>query len=186
VEELSVNGQRHDIYAQVPQRYLTEFIVHGVPGPQGSKTPTGQMRRTKTGGLTPVMRESSAKVKPWRQAVAAAAEVCVLGHPNRAWFPLDGPLVVRMVFTMPKPKSAPRTRRTWPMRYPDLSKLARSTEDALTGIIWADDGRIVSYDRLSKVFPGEDSESMPETGVRIAVRYDTGYVSPSHSAMILE
>ena len=57
------------------------------------------------------------------------------------------------------------------MRRPDLSKLARSTEDALSdaGLI-ADDARIVEYERLAKVFPGEDPDALEAPGVLIVVR----------------
>ena len=83
---------------------------------------------------------------------------------------LDGPLRVRMVFTLPKPASAPKRCTTWPMRTPDLSKLARSTEDALTDAgIWRDDARVVEYSRLAKVFPGEDPEALAVPGCRITL-----------------
>src|SRR3546814_13564041 len=79
------------------------------------------------------MIESSKKVKPWRQDVKAAAEAWIVlwqrAH-ARPWSPLDGPLLVRMVFTLPKPMSAPKRRRTWPDKKPDLSKLIRPTEAA--------------------------------------------------------
>ena len=61
-------------------------------------------------------------------------------------------------------------RRTHPCRTPDLSKLARSTEDALTTAgLWRDDARVVEYTRLAKVYPGEDPESLSSPGVRIVV-----------------
>ena len=54
---------------------------------------------------------------------------------------------------------------------PDLSKLLRSTEDALTDAgLWADDARVVEYERLAKVYPGEDPEALPVPGVRIEIR----------------
>src|SRR5690348_16047198 len=93
------------------------IVVIGTPGPQGSKRHVGHGR----------MIESSKKVKPWRQDVKAAALAVRGDRP-----PIDGPVIVRMVFTLPKPASAPKRRRTWPDKKPDLSKLARSTEDALT------------------------------------------------------
>ena len=75
-----------------------------------------------------------------------------------------------MVFTLPKPSSAPKRRRTWPMRKPDLSKLARSTEDALVDAgLLADDARIVEYQRLAKVYPGEDVEALDAPGVLIVI-----------------
>lgn len=140
--------------------HIVRIVVYGNPAPQGSKKFVGMA------GGRGLMVESSKKVKPWRQDVVAAALQVRQGA-----IPLDGPLIVRMVFTMPKPASAPKRRRTWPNRKPDVSKLARSTEDALTTAgIWADDARVVEYERLAKVFPGEDPESLESTGVVIEVR----------------
>lgn len=136
------------------------IVVYGSPAPQGSKKFVGMK-----GGRGKLV-ESSNRVKPWRQDVKAAALAVRDGAA-----PLDGPLVMRMVFTLPKPSSAPKRRRTYPMRKPDLSKLVRSTEDALTdaGLI-ADDARIVEYERLAKVYPGEDPEALEAPGVRIELR----------------
>lgn len=143
---------------------MIEIIVYGTPAPQGSKKFVGT---TKTGrGL---LVESSKKVKPWRMDVKAAAELVRDQH--AALMPLDGPLLVSMVFTLPKPASAPKKRRTWPDKKPDVSKLARSTEDALSDAgLWADDARVVEYTRLAKVFPGEDPDALQSPGVRISVR----------------
>lgn len=143
---------------------MIEVIAYGMPAPQGSKKLVG---RAKDGrGL---LVESSAKVKPWRMDVKAAAEA--VRAAGSAPMPLDGPLVVSMVFTLPKPASAPKRRRTWPDRKPDLSKLVRSTEDALTDAgIWADDARVVEYARLAKVFPGEDVDALASPGVLVRIR----------------
>jgi Holliday junction resolvase RusA-like endonuclease len=139
---------------------MIEFTVYGLPAPQGSKRHVGNGR----------MIESSKKVKPWREAVKWAA---LLAREKAGMLgPLDGPLLARVVFTVPKPKSAPKTRRTWPDRKPDLSKLLRSTEDALTdaGLI-ADDARLVEFSRLAKVFPCEDADALdcPGAVIRIEV-----------------
>ena len=131
------------------------IVVYGSPAPQGSKRYVGNG----------IMIESSKHVKPWRQDVVEAAKRQFSGPA------LDAPLSVGMVFTLPKPISAPRRKRTWPMRKPDVSKLARSTEDALTTAgVWVDDSRVVEYSRLAKVFPGEDPEALDSPGVRIAIR----------------
>lgn len=106
------------------------------------------------------MVESSAKLRPWREAVKAAA--------YGAGPLLDGPLAVQMVFTLPRPKSAPK-RDTTPYRTPDLSKLARSTEDAITDAgLWSDDARVSEYVRLAKVWSGHDPDALPVPGVVIA------------------
>lgn len=142
---------------------MIAFHVYGMPAPQGSKRHVGNGR----------MIESSKKVTPWRQDVRLEATMTIAewerAH-GKKWTPLDCPLRVRMVFTMPKPASAPKKRRTYPMRTPDLSKLLRSTEDALTSAgFWKDDARVVEYARAAKVFPGEDPESLNVPGVRIVV-----------------
>ena len=135
---------------------LLTITAYGQPAPQGSKRHVG-------GG---VMIESSKAVKPWREAVKSAA----LDVRGPGWVPIDAPLAVSMVFTMPKPASAPKRRRTWPMRTPDLSKLIRSTEDALTDAgIWRDDARVVSYERTTKVYPGEGEDSLTSPGVVIRI-----------------
>jgi Holliday junction resolvase RusA-like endonuclease len=136
-----------------------KIVVYGNPAPQGSKRFMG------VHGGRGVMIESSKAVKPWREAVKYAAR-----DQNATMEPFDGPLIVRMVFTVPKPKSAPK-RRTWPCRKPDLSKLIRSTEDALTDAgIWTDDARIVQYERTAKVYPNEDPEALNTPGAVIEIR----------------
>lgn len=155
-----------EVNAEMRAQPMIRLQVYGTPAPQGSKRHVGGGR----------MIESSKKVKPWRQDVKAAAEAWL--HENGRPVPMDGPLVARMVFTLPKPKSAPKTRRTYADRKPDLSKLLRSTEDALTdaGLI-ADDARLVEFSRLAKVFPGEDPEALTSPGVVIEIE-PMGALSP--------
>lgn len=137
------------------------IIVHGDPAPQGSKKFVGLAKSTGRG----ILVESSKRVKPWRQDVVAAAQKAMEGFVT-----FDGALVVKMVFTLPKPASAPKRRRTWPNKKPDVSKLARSTEDALvTAGAVKDDARIVEYTRLAKVFPGEDPDALSSPGVLIEI-----------------
>lgn len=138
---------------------MIRISLLGSPAPQGSKKFVGT---TKTGrGL---MVESSKKVKPWRQDVKSAAEIAMAGRE-----PLDGPLVAVMTFTLPKPASAPKTRRTWPCRKPDASKLARSTEDALTDAgVWTDDARVVTL-VARKVYPNEGRNALQSPGAVIEI-----------------
>ena len=137
------------------------IIVYGDPAPQGSKKFVGMINGH---GM---LVESSKKVKPWRQDVVTAAKAAMA----EGAAPLDGNLVARMVFTLPKPASAPKRRRTYPNKKPDVTKLARSTEDALvTAGVIVDDARIVGYDRQFKVYPNEDPEALSSPGVRIEIR----------------
>ena len=60
--------------------------------------------------------------------------------------PLNGPLEVKFMFVMPRPKSKCwKTRPTPRERHfgkPDWDNLCKSTADALTGILWCDDSQI--------------------------------------------
>lgn len=162
---------------------MTELtlVVYGLPAPQGSKN---AFRNQHTGRIQQV--ESSKKVKPWRADVRTAALAALgCGCPEDCGaltpgYPLDGPLVARMVFTFTRPRSHYRTGRNAhllrdsapprPHGKPDLSKLQRSTEDALTGLAWVDDARVVDYERAAKVWAGEDPEALDAPGARITIR----------------
>jgi len=136
------------------------ITVYGQPAPQGSKKGFFNPRINRV-----QMVESSKAVKPWREAVKSA----VFDQMGDAGV-LTGPLAVEMTFTLPKPKSAPKTRRTWPDRKPDLSKLVRATEDALTdAAAWEDDARVVEC-RAAKRYPGEGSDALVRPGCLIVIR----------------
>ena len=143
------------------------ITVYGSPAPQGSKRFVGVK------GGRGVMIESSKSVKPWREAVKFAAlealeEIDIGNHPQFQG-KMVGPINVHMAFTVPKPKSAPKRLRTWPDRKPDLSKLVRSTEDALTDAgVWEDDARIVRC-VASKVYPGEGVDALHIPGAVIRI-----------------
>lgn len=143
--------------------------VYGRPAPQGSKRHVGRG----------VMIESSRHVKPWRQCVQAAAMEAI--NYRGGIYPLDGPLTVSMVFTTARPKGHYRTGRNAhllrdaaparPAVTPDLSKLLRSTEDALTDAgVWRDDALIVEYTRAAKVYVGADPDALFVPGARITIR----------------
>ena len=89
---------------------MITLTVYGQPAPQGSKRFVG----IKNG--RGMMIESSKKVRPWRQDVKRAAEEA---RESLGSLPPDTPLCVRMVFTVPKPASAPKRRRIWPNYIPD-------------------------------------------------------------------
>lgn len=118
-------------------------VEGAVPGPQGSKT------QTRWGGL----RESSKKVKPWRAAVHNEAVTAL----PVGWEALDGPLMLEVVFHLPRPKAAPKSIDIPAIRYPDTSKLVRSTEDALkTAGVFVDDARLVRLDATKRYAVGPD------------------------------
>lgn len=108
-----------------------EFQVAGIPAPQGSHK--AFMPR---GARYPVVTDDNPRTKPWRASVAYAA---MQVRPSPL---LDGPLCLTARFFLPRPKSLPK-RVQYPSRKPDLSKLIRALEDALTGVIWNDDAQVV-------------------------------------------
>jgi len=136
-----------------------------MPAPQGSKSFKGI---SKAGHA--ILAESSKAVKPWRQDVFIAAHEEMGKEHSGVELPLfRGPISITMVFTLPRPKSAPKSR-LYPDRKPDLSKLVRSTEDALTnaGVI-EDDARIVHL-IAKKGFPLTGSEMLDSPGAVIEIR----------------
>jgi len=145
------------------------IVVRGRPAPQGSKRAVprfkGKGPDKQLAGISQI--EMSPNVKTWRSDVKDAAEKAIAdtGHVR-----FEGPVRVRMVFTWDRPKSVPRRKRLRPSTQPDLSKLCRATEDALTDAgVWKDDALVVEYSRLAEVFAGEDPEAMDVPGVRISV-----------------
>lgn len=149
-----------------------KIIVHDTPAPQGSKR--GFVNRH-TGRVN--MVESSKRVAPWREAVKTAAltETARTGTTT-----LTGPVVVSIVFTMPRTKGHYRTGRnahllrdgapTAPAGKPDLDKLTRSTLDALTAAaVYRDDSQVVEL-VAAKAYPNDGREdSLPHPGAIIRV-----------------
>lgn len=144
---------------------LLTVTVYGTPVTQGSKT------RTRWG-----MRDDNAdRLKPWREAVKyAALEALTVGNIGDVAVhrpPLDGPVIVEATFTLPKPGSAPKRRRTWPIkaRSGDVDKLLRAAFDSLTDAgVWGDDAQVVEVTGR-KVYPGEHPQALHIPGAVIRV-----------------
>jgi len=134
--------------------------VRGTPVPAGSKIPRiiPRVPGTRTGPPTAfraILVDSSdmggpnrkgGRRRDWSDAIEQAARVAATGLPQ-----FEGPLQVRMVFVMPRPKShrcksgVPReSAPIYPISKPDVDKLWRLASDALTHAgVWADDSRVV-------------------------------------------
>jgi len=109
---------------QTPVDEVT-FFVTGTPVPQGSKT------AFVVGKRAVVTDQNRAKLKPWRETVAIAADLGRTFH---------GTAEVHLIFHMPKPQK-PRWRV--PATKPDIDKLERAIYDGLTdGGLIEDDARI--------------------------------------------
>lgn len=134
--------------------------VRDRPAPQGSKRFVG---RSKTG--RGIMIESSASgVGTWREAVKAAAlkTIADLGVGWSPVFPKGMPVQLTLLFVFDRPAKHYRTGRNAHLlrddapnhvvNTPDLSKLIRSTEDALTAAgVWWDDSQVVEI-RATQIY----------------------------------
>lgn len=133
------------------------FFVHGVPATAGSKRGMPIYRGKKGAkeftGHVAVVDSSGQRGKEWRTDVKNAARKAYSGPL------LNGPLRLDLGFSFARPKNhygSGRNARTLknsaPDRHvvkPDVLKLARAVEDALTGIVWVDDSQI-THEVLSK------------------------------------
>lgn len=138
-----------------PPEPLVRFFVAGVPVPKGSMR---AFRLPSSARI--VMTHANARTKPWQSAVAvAAAEARAAREGLTMHGELAGPLIVRLVFNMPRPRShygsgknAATVKKGAPVRpsgKPDIDKLARLVLDACTSVLWRDDCQVVDL-RASK------------------------------------
>ena len=108
------------------------FLVRGEAVPQGSTRafiPKGWSR--------PVITTTAKGLGAWRRLVADQAQA------HAPPVPWDVGVSVRLTFYLPRPKSEPKRRRTYPARRPDIDKCARAVLDALTSVFWDDDSRVL-------------------------------------------
>ncbi|HKB40473.1 MAG TPA: RusA family crossover junction endodeoxyribonuclease [Gemmataceae bacterium] len=121
---------------------MYEFVVPGIPIPQGSKQPWGA--------------EVNPHVKAWRQTIAAAATDMIEQ-------PLSGAIAVAADFIFPRPKNHYGTGRNaeklkvtaplWHTHAPDLDKLCRAVGDAFKGVVVRDDSQIARWTVVKRYGP---------------------------------
>ena len=116
-----------------------KLFVPGIPRPGGSKVPI------RIGNHLGV-REAGKHTAEWRSRVALAASQAW------PWPPLTCAVDLTITFRMPRPKGHYRTGRhagalkpnapRYPTGILDATKLRRSTEDALAGIVFRNDSQV--------------------------------------------
>jgi Holliday junction resolvase RusA-like endonuclease len=154
------------------------MTVLGKPAPQGSKTARPIMRKDGDGVVRPVTdkngrpivnmtEQNRDRLKPWRATVADHAVAA--GWPGLGLAMLDEAVRVQITFFFRRPDSQYGTGRnagilkdSSPL-YPektgdDLDKLARAALDALTGLVWKDDRRVVTLPIKRRYSPQERME----------------------------
>jgi hypothetical protein len=161
----TMGQQTKPMPVEAPQ--TLSFFVEGTPQTAGSKRgfahpTTGRVIITEDS-----KGDTGKRKRAWREDVREAARRAIAegdssGGLGPEWdWPTDAPLAVTFTFYRRRPKghhgsgrnagvvkdSAPRH----PTTRPDVLKLARAAEDALTGIVWHDDAVIVD-ETLRKVW----------------------------------
>ena len=129
-----------------------QFFVLGIPRPGGSKKGIYNARLKRV----LIIKAGGQNEENWRQAVSAAALQAMGDRP-----PIACAVRCDITFVMPRPKGHYRTgkhadelRENAPTEHinrPDRGKLLRSTEDAMTGIVWRDDSQVCDG-RLQKLY----------------------------------
>lgn len=117
------------------------FTVDGLPATQGSKVFVDRH----------YCKDSCARLEPWRKQVGVMARLACPWH-----VPLGGRRFdLGFVFVLPRPAAHFGTgRNRWilkesapsdPIVVPDLIKMARAVEDAMSGIVYRDDCQVCDY-----------------------------------------
>lgn len=118
------------------------FCVWGHPEPAGSKRAF-----PKRGGSGFVVVDDNPKSGAWKRKVGVTGKEVqrLTGYPM-----LTGAVAIKVTFRRVRPGShftskgnLRPTAEEWPITRPDTTKLLRGVEDALTGVLWDDDARIV-------------------------------------------
>ena len=132
------------------------FFVHGQPAPAGSKRAFTVKR--KDGSIGVGVDHASKRSAPWMATVAGVAANAVFDGVG-PW-DTSGPFLLQVVYYFQRPKSHYRTGRnekllkdSAPKRHtqtPDRGKLDRALEDALTGVIYADDSQVFRIESEKK------------------------------------
>lgn len=140
------------------------MTVFGHPAPQGDLSPNPLMRRDASGALVPVIgkggrpvvklrHSNDSALKSWRNDIAK--EAVVAGWPGLGLAALDEAVSVRITCYFTRPASHSGTGRNAGVLKDstellpektggDADKLARAVLDALTGLVWKDDKRVVT------------------------------------------
>ena len=148
-----------------------EFWVAGEPKPGGSKRGfyNAKLKRV-------MITEACGKTKNWRASVAQCGSEAWASATEEEKRALFAPLRVRFEFVFLRPKShygsgaraggVKASAPPFPSGRPDTTKLIRSTEDALTGILWRDDAQVVTQYATKRYGP--------QAGCLISVEFEAG------------
>lgn len=133
---------------------MIRFTVPGLPIAQ----PRQRHRVVTSGGRT-FASNYTPKTAPVNSFKAAVRLACAAAHTGQ---PLEGPLVLTVVFVFPRPSALRWKSREMPRQYhakkPDVDNLVKSLKDALKSLAWSDDSQVAIV-RASKLIASGDEQS---------------------------
>ena len=157
-------------------QHATTIVVRGEPAGQGAISFLGKGRGAK--------HTNEKTLKPWRRAIVLAARDATGAHGYTDWGGIcltcritkdqhgmyaNVPTAANITVTVPKPKTAPKRKRSWPItrHSSDIDHHARACLDALSesGVI-RDDSQITEL-AIRKVYPGEHPDALSTPGAII-------------------
>jgi Holliday junction resolvase RusA-like endonuclease len=156
-----------------------QFFVPGRPQTSGSKTSvpirTGDGHVVGNRVIEAGTKQSRAAKVTWRGDLRDAAEKAVPDD-----WPMDAAMELVLLFVRKRPSGHLRSGRyegmvkdrvlhLLPTERPDALKLARSVEDALTGIVWLDDSQVTDGHQCKR-FGDQVGMDPRAQGVQVTVR----------------
>lgn len=142
------------------------FTVPGLPATKGSAR--AFVIPSKTGGKPrAIVTNDNPRAKGYQQCVSECASAALAASQLSPF--VDGPVALEIALYLPRPKKF-LTRKyaslaLRPVTRPDWDKLARLLGDALTNVVYRDDGQVVSA-RVEKHFCAVDELPRAEITVR--------------------
>jgi crossover junction endodeoxyribonuclease RusA len=132
-----------------PRPKQISFVVDGKAAPQGSMKGVAITRPDGSPGT--IFKSDNPRTHPYRNLVGwEALKARTQAGVHEIFAPAGIPVALSITFVFKKPKTAPAQRQR-PVVKPDYDKLARSTTDALTGVLYVDDCQVVDAE-LHKIY----------------------------------
>ena len=138
---------------------MITFHVPGTSKPQGSKVLQSAVINGQTKSW---LRDADSGLHSWRDTIRHYAKQAMVEAGQEHKFALN--VEVSILFVLKRPKSVSKNR-SMPNVKPDLDKLARAVLDALDGICYDNDSKVVEL-QLRKVY---ETDGGPQEGALISV-----------------
>ncbi len=127
-----------------------QFTVHGKPEPKGSKK---AFAYEKDGKLrASIVDDNKKTLKVWKN------DFTLQSNRYKPKELLEGPIKVRLIFYLERPKSVKPENRPLPIVKPDVDKLCRTVMDLLSKRFYVDDNQVVDLGAYKRYMdkPGVD------------------------------